>query len=204
MFQAYKLRVKDSTPLENRQVRKRSLYEFHSCRCNHCVFLSLGSGYSREVCCGIDECLFYSIGETNGAEPSRRLLLGSVVYMPTYLQFCFLFYLLPALSVSVSVSVSLFSYFSFGFSRQGFSVQPWLSWNSLCRPGWPRIQKSSCLCLPSARIKGVCHHCPARLQVFKKLWGVICRADSSCYLWVCSLWVRSQCRMTVGWVLACP
>jgi hypothetical protein len=22
------------------------------------------------------------------------------------------------------------------FSRQGFSVQPWLFWNSLCRPGW--------------------------------------------------------------------
>jgi hypothetical protein len=25
-------------------------------------------------------------------------------------------------------------FFFFGFSRQGFSVQPWLSWNSLCRP----------------------------------------------------------------------
>jgi hypothetical protein len=37
-------------------------------------------------------------------------------------------------------------------------VQPWLSWNSLCRPGWPRTQKSACLCLPSAGIKGVCHH----------------------------------------------
>jgi hypothetical protein len=36
-----------------------------------------------------------------------------------------------------------------------------LSWNSLCRPGWPRIQKSACLCLPSAGIKGVHHHCPA-------------------------------------------
>jgi hypothetical protein len=44
------------------------------------------------------------------------------------------------------------------FSRQGFSVQPWLSWNSLCRPGWPPTQKSTCLCLPNAGIKGVCHH----------------------------------------------
>ena len=26
--------------------------------------------------------------------------------------------------------------------RQCFSVQPWLSWNSLCRPGWARTQKS--------------------------------------------------------------
>ena len=50
----------------------------------------------------------------------------------------------------------------FFFSRQGFSVQPWLSWNnSLCRPGWPRTQKSTCLCLPSTGIKGVRHHCPA-------------------------------------------
>jgi hypothetical protein len=46
------------------------------------------------------------------------------------------------------------------FLRQGFSVYPWLSWNSLCRPGWPQTQKSACLCLPSAGIKGVCHHAP--------------------------------------------
>jgi hypothetical protein len=26
------------------------------------------------------------------------------------------------------------------------------------RPGWPRTQKSACLCLPSAGIKGVRHH----------------------------------------------
>jgi hypothetical protein len=35
-----------------------------------------------------------------------------------------------------------------------------LSWNSLCRPGWPQTQKSACLCLPSAGNKGVHHHCP--------------------------------------------
>ena len=45
---------------------------------------------------------------------------------------------------------------------QGFSVQHLLSWNSLCRPGCPWIQKSACLCLPSAGIKGMCHHCLAR------------------------------------------
>jgi hypothetical protein len=27
------------------------------------------------------------------------------------------------------------------------------------RPGWPRTQKSACLCLPSAGIKGMRHHC---------------------------------------------
>ena len=30
------------------------------------------------------------------------------------------------------------------------SVQHLLSWNSLCRPGCPWIQKSACLCFPSA------------------------------------------------------
>jgi hypothetical protein len=59
-----------------------------------------------------------------------------------------------------------FSFFNFNFSllvfsRHGLSVQPWLSWNSLCRLGWPRTQKPACLCLPSAGIKGVHHHCSA-------------------------------------------
>jgi hypothetical protein len=35
------------------------------------------------------------------------------------------------------------------------------------RPTWSRTQKSACLCLPSAGIKGVPHHCPARNSVFK-------------------------------------
>jgi hypothetical protein len=44
-------------------------------------------------------------------------------------------------------------------SRQGFSLQPRLSWNSLCRPGCPRTQKLACLCLTSAGIKGMWHNC---------------------------------------------
>ncbi|EDL11756.1 mCG1036175 [Mus musculus] len=26
----------------------------------------------------------------------------------------------------------------------------------LCRPGWPRTQRSACLCLPSTGMKGMC------------------------------------------------
>jgi hypothetical protein len=48
------------------------------------------------------------------------------------------------------------------FSRQAFS---WLSWNSLCRPGWPQTQKSTCLCFPSAGIKGVSHHCLTKIKI---------------------------------------
>ena len=29
-----------------------------------------------------------------------------------------------------------YSSFLFLVLRQGFSIKPWLSWNSLCRPGW--------------------------------------------------------------------
>ena len=37
---------------------------------------------------------------------------------------------------------NLFFFFFFGFLRQGFSVYTWLSWNSLCRPGWPQTQRA--------------------------------------------------------------
>jgi hypothetical protein len=40
-----------------------------------------------------------------------------------------------------------------------------MSWNSLCRPGWPQTHKSAWLCLPSAGIKGVCHHAQLRFNV---------------------------------------
>ena len=48
----------------------------------------------------------------------------------------------------------------------GFLCSHWLSWNSLCIPGWPRTLKSACLCLPSAGIKVVCHYDPASLVLF--------------------------------------
>jgi hypothetical protein len=75
---------------------------------------------------------------------------------------------LPACKVIIRNTILPYMFFFFffcNFSRQGFSVFPWLSWNSLCRPGWPWTQKSACLCLPSAGIKGVHHHCPAGCHV---------------------------------------
>lgn len=35
------------------------------------------------------------------------------------------------------------------FSKTGFSVYHWLSWNQLCWPAWPWIQRSTYPCLPS-------------------------------------------------------
>lgn len=35
--------------------------------------------------------------------------------------------------------------------QNGLSAQPWLSWNSLCKPGWPQTDKRfTCLCLSEA------------------------------------------------------
>ena len=95
---------------------------------------------------------------------SASLVLVKSVYHHTWLQ-------VKLLSESVYFLLLCFSFlfFSFSFfvfSRQGFSVQPWLFWNSICRPGWPRTQKSTCLCLPSAGIKGVHHHHPATYSFY--------------------------------------
>ena len=68
----------------------------------------------------------------------------------------------------IVVCLFLFCFVLF-FSRQDFSVQSWLSWNSLCRPGWPPTQKYAYLCLPSAGIKGMCHHCLTFLSFFKRI-----------------------------------
>jgi len=46
------------------------------------------------------------------------------------------------------------------FLRQGFCMYPWLSWNLHCRSCWPWTQRSACLCLLRAGIKGMCHWSP--------------------------------------------
>jgi hypothetical protein len=50
------------------------------------------------------------------------------------------------------------------FFKTGFLCIAWLSWNSLCRPSWPRTQKSACLYLLSAGIKGVHHHARQKIS----------------------------------------
>ena len=54
--------------------------------------------------------------------------------------------------------------FCFCFFKTGFLWlfwnSLWLFWNSLW-PVWRQTQKSTCLCLPSAGIKGISHHFPA-------------------------------------------
>ena len=56
------------------------------------------------------------------------------------------------------------------FSRQEFSICPWLSWNSLCKTCWPCTQKSAYVCLPSAGIKAVHHQHPANIAIFSEIF----------------------------------
>jgi hypothetical protein len=57
-----------------------------------------------------------------------------------FLFFSFLFFFFPCVCVYVCMYVAL------------------TVLDLLYKPGWPQTQRSSCLCLPGAGIKGVCHH----------------------------------------------
>ena len=73
---------------------------------------------------------------------------------------------LISLGISWVIITSLFFFFFFFWDRV-----------SLCNPGCPgthsvdrpQTQKPTCLCLPSAGIKGMCHHHPALLFFFSFL-----------------------------------
>jgi hypothetical protein len=73
----------------------------------------------------------------------------------------------PTFSSSILVFwfVCLFACFAlFWFFETGFLCIVLAVQNSLGLPGWPRTHKSACLCLPSAGIKVLCHHCPALIH----------------------------------------
>ena len=71
----------------------------------------------------------------------------------------------PAITLDRELFVCLFVCL---FFETGFFCEAWLSWNSVCRPGWPRTQRSACLCLPSAGIKGMRHHARLGIDFFKE------------------------------------
>jgi hypothetical protein len=64
----------------------------------------------------------------------------------------------PFIQHNICIDSLIHMYIYNFFFETGFLCIPWLSWKSLCRPGWPRTQKSACLCPPSAGIKSVHHH----------------------------------------------
>lgn len=76
------------------------------------------------------------------------------------------------------------------FLRQGYSMQPWVPSNLLCRSGWPLTnhrdlpdRRSTCFCLLNDGIRGVRPHCLAQFVPFH--WNIICsikaECDSTCY-----------------------
>ena len=98
------------------------------------------------------------IGDRKSAQPHNLDVFYLCVFC--FLVFCFV----------------LFCFVLFCFTSQGFSVQPWLSWISLCILGWPGSQRSACLCLPSAGIKGERHHTWPLMsfsgRMDKKMWFI--------------------------------
>jgi hypothetical protein len=82
---------------------------------------------------GNDECLYYT------TESLGTWLMDQTGYVSGFFLFCFVFG---------------FWFFWTGFLCVALAVL------ELCRPGWSRTQKSACLRLPSAGIKGVRHPRP--------------------------------------------
>ena len=73
-----------------------------------------------------------------------------------------------------------------------------LSWNSLCRPGWPQTQRSSCLCLSSTGIKGIYHHCPvAFFFFFFSILFLVKEQMSSLIFW--KLEWKLGCKLETPW-----
>lgn len=61
---------------------------------------------------------------------------------------------------------------------QGLSTEPWLSWNSICRPGWSQTQRSACLFLLSTGIKGMCLRALLSSMVFEGIFAATLRIAS--------------------------
>jgi hypothetical protein len=58
---------------------------------------------------------------------------------------------------------------------------------SLCSPCCPQTQKSTCLCLLSAGIKGVCHHCLAQNSLVCFSPSVLDASPSDVYICLAAL-----------------
>ena len=72
----------------------------------------------------------------------------------------------------------LFGWF-FYFFETGFLCVALAVLELTRRPGWPQTQKSACLCLPSAGIKGMRHHCPGFLFMFVCIMFVVSELAAS-------------------------
>jgi hypothetical protein len=60
------------------------------------------------------------------------------------------------------IAFLLIIFYIFGGGAQVFSMWPWLSWNSLCRLGWPASHRDRpYLYLLSAGIKSLYHQAPS-------------------------------------------
>ena len=87
----------------------------------------------------------------------REINENSLYILTTFSYLSFWFFKTGFLHFANVPHFSSFCLFVCLFVEKGFLCVV-LTVLELCRPGWPGTQKSDCLCLPSAGIKGVHHH----------------------------------------------
>jgi hypothetical protein len=63
-----------------------------------------------------------------------------------------------------------------------------MSWNSVCTPGWPQTQRSPCLCLPSAVVKGV-WYLPLPCFVCVQYIYIYIYSPQLCHFWMWTLYM---------------
>lgn len=85
----------------------------------------------------------------------------------------------------ILLSSASFFFSFFGFTKQSFSVWPWLSWNSLCKPNCPHTQRFACLWHLSAVIKGTWNYCPSTLTLCACVFMGLCVCLCKCmHTWI--------------------
>ena len=98
---------------------------------------------------------------------------------------------------------SLFIYFFFLW--QGVSLCCPDCPGTLCRSGWPWTQTSACLCLLSAGIKGMRHHCPPHFLLLSLsefcIWLLLNqgRDRESCIVWASVLFFSVFFSLVIFW-----
>lgn len=65
--------------------------------------------------------------------------------------------------------------------RQGFSVYPWLPWNSCCRPGWPRTHRDPPASASASQVLEL-KTCSTTVRLFRLLKHVLYRG------WAPAIW----------------
>ena len=106
-------------------------------------------------------------------------------------------WLAPRFRISYISFFLFYSFFLFFSDRVPLYSPSCLGTHSVCRPGWPQTQKFSCICLPSAGITGMCHHCLAFIIVLHSGF-FLCVCMCVCVVVVVVVWDKISLFNSLG------